>query len=665
MVTDSAKPPDSIQHSKATLETNIQTTSSGAADISYSSTGSPSKSSNVTSTLAQVDSATTTTSVVAESDSAPSSKQQLTPPATPVASAFITPTPTVSNSQNSSVPVSRGPLKWTAIRTSAYFVLQTNNATSPESSQTSKKTKVAYRIATNTFPAYQVTSTSDLELAQRIWSLLEQIDPSVGGGSSAPSSSSQQTFLSSTASEQKPSLTELIRLYGLARKTARRATLSSGNSSGYTQFWNSKAQKAQTRNGKRRGSSRRGLLKWPSPSAPTATVDTRQSEHDELLSDDPLYLEATDDSDGFHDEPFEQDDEDAESVQIIATDSSENPFSDSCDEVEDAEDELQESIEARTVNNTDTNFSVVTSEPQVKRSRGGSLLSNIRHQKSGSSTSVLSQAFHNLPISRSSTLSSLGLPKKTLSNGNSLMSKAKTRLRSGSANESIKRSNSDITPLLKRSNTIMSTKLSTAADRSAINAEKDSSGTFVGILPSDRRRKSLEVQDTGASNSLKSDAPPASPIESAVESSLPYTFDLDEWSQMFSFPILNELGILKGTQNQQPQQQLLGQGQTAGGASSTVVVARGPPGVSEFIAEIQTLLTLPEIEPGKKPTLQQIAEYNRVHQRRRTLVLFTLYAIIARLCSWDMFISLLLITNLVLLYGMKNAKKINVKEVIV
>jgi hypothetical protein len=116
-----------------------------------------------------------------------------------------------------------------------------------------------------------------------------------------------------------------------------------------------------------------------------------------------------------------------------------------------------------------------------------------------------------------------------------------------------------------------------------------------------------------------------------------------EWSQLFSFPILNDLGIIRTT------------------AQNGLPANSDNPGIGEFVAEIQGLLTEPEVEPGKKPSLKVITEMNRVRQRRKILVSFTCYALLMRVCSFDMFLFLLLVTNIVLLYGMKNAKKLNVK----
>ncbi|KAI9172956.1 hypothetical protein H9P43_007087 [Blastocladiella emersonii ATCC 22665] len=81
------------------------------------------------------------------------------------------------------------------------------------------------------------------------------------------------------------------------------------------------------------------------------------------------------------------------------------------------------------------------------------------------------------------------------------------------------------------------------------------------------------------------------------------------------------------------------------------------------------LLTFPEKEavhaPGSKSptkaTFGELRETHLVRQRRRLLGFLTLYTLVMRYCSFDSFLLLLVFSNCMLLYFMKNSRKINVQ----
>ncbi|KAJ3041797.1 hypothetical protein HDV00_008687 [Rhizophlyctis rosea] len=72
-------------------------------------------------------------------------------------------------------------------------------------------------------------------------------------------------------------------------------------------------------------------------------------------------------------------------------------------------------------------------------------------------------------------------------------------------------------------------------------------------------------------------------------------------------------------------------------------------------------LQMPVVEEGVKPTLAEIRERNLVRQRRFVLTCATAYAFLIRYVSFDFFIFILIASNFVLLYAIKNSRKINVR----
>ncbi|KAF8976424.1 hypothetical protein BGZ46_008279 [Entomortierella lignicola] len=78
----------------------------------------------------------------------------------------------------------------------------------------------------------------------------------------------------------------------------------------------------------------------------------------------------------------------------------------------------------------------------------------------------------------------------------------------------------------------------------------------------------------------------------------------------------------------------------------------------QFIA----LLTYPEPDPknGNKMTLALVRETAFVRQRRKTLMMLTLYTLLVRYCSFDTFIAILFASNCAMLFLMKNSGRMNV-----
>ncbi|KNE70926.1 hypothetical protein AMAG_20215 [Allomyces macrogynus ATCC 38327] len=68
--------------------------------------------------------------------------------------------------------------------------------------------------------------------------------------------------------------------------------------------------------------------------------------------------------------------------------------------------------------------------------------------------------------------------------------------------------------------------------------------------------------------------------------------------------------------------------------------------------------------PGKpvtKATFSTLRETALVRNRRRLLTMFTSYSLVIRYCSFDAFLLILLLSNCLILYYLKNARKINVQ----
>ncbi|KAG0240107.1 hypothetical protein BGW41_007200 [Actinomortierella wolfii] len=78
----------------------------------------------------------------------------------------------------------------------------------------------------------------------------------------------------------------------------------------------------------------------------------------------------------------------------------------------------------------------------------------------------------------------------------------------------------------------------------------------------------------------------------------------------------------------------------------------------QFIA----LLTYPEpdVKNGNKMTLAMVRETAFVKQRRRTLLILTVYTLLVRYCSFDFFLVLLFASNCGMLFLMKNSGRMNV-----
>ncbi|RIA89254.1 hypothetical protein C1645_876855 [Glomus cerebriforme] len=74
------------------------------------------------------------------------------------------------------------------------------------------------------------------------------------------------------------------------------------------------------------------------------------------------------------------------------------------------------------------------------------------------------------------------------------------------------------------------------------------------------------------------------------------------------------------------------------------------------------LLTYPEIDPkaSKKASFAVLREISFVKQRRKVLFLLTLYMFLIRLCSFDLFLVLVFVSNCAMLFLMKNSGKVNV-----
>ncbi|KAJ3264596.1 hypothetical protein HK104_006447 [Borealophlyctis nickersoniae] len=79
-----------------------------------------------------------------------------------------------------------------------------------------------------------------------------------------------------------------------------------------------------------------------------------------------------------------------------------------------------------------------------------------------------------------------------------------------------------------------------------------------------------------------------------------------------------------------------------------------------LIQRFVSWLQLPEIDP-KKNSMAVIRERNLVRQRRLVLIFATLYSFLLRYVSFDFFLFLLISSNCLLLYLIKNSRKINVQ----
>ncbi|KNE57171.1 hypothetical protein AMAG_18010 [Allomyces macrogynus ATCC 38327] len=66
-------------------------------------------------------------------------------------------------------------------------------------------------------------------------------------------------------------------------------------------------------------------------------------------------------------------------------------------------------------------------------------------------------------------------------------------------------------------------------------------------------------------------------------------------------------------------------------------------------------------KPVTKATFSTLRETALVRNRRRLLTMFTSYSLVIRYCSFDAFLLILLLSNCLILYYLKNARKINVQ----
>ncbi|KAJ3053365.1 hypothetical protein HK097_004459, partial [Rhizophlyctis rosea] len=92
------------------------------------------------------------------------------------------------------------------------------------------------------------------------------------------------------------------------------------------------------------------------------------------------------------------------------------------------------------------------------------------------------------------------------------------------------------------------------------------------------------------------------------------------------------------------------------------VETQGESGERNFLAVVQRWvgwLRVPVVEEGVKPTMAEIRETNLVLQRRFVLTCATLYAFLIRYVSFDFFLFILISSNFILLYAIKNSRKIN------
>ncbi|KAJ3088648.1 hypothetical protein HK102_008271 [Quaeritorhiza haematococci] len=111
-------------------------------------------------------------------------------------------------------------------------------------------------------------------------------------------------------------------------------------------------------------------------------------------------------------------------------------------------------------------------------------------------------------------------------------------------------------------------------------------------------------------------------------------------------PVLNEL----------VDTYVIAGGGAAGGQNSGGSGGRYMESLRRFLG----LLVMPETDK-KKLTLQEIKDTNRVRQRRFVLTCLTLYCLLVRYCSFDLFIFVLVGSNALVLYALKNSAKINVQ----
>ncbi|RKP05939.1 hypothetical protein THASP1DRAFT_32234 [Thamnocephalis sphaerospora] len=80
----------------------------------------------------------------------------------------------------------------------------------------------------------------------------------------------------------------------------------------------------------------------------------------------------------------------------------------------------------------------------------------------------------------------------------------------------------------------------------------------------------------------------------------------------------------------------------------------------EFPLQFFALLSMPEVDSAHRPSFQVLREMAQVRQRRRVLLFFTLYVLIVRYCSLDLFVLVLFASNCGALFLMKNSRRVNV-----
>ncbi|KAL1920856.1 uncharacterized protein VTP21DRAFT_11491 [Calcarisporiella thermophila] len=86
----------------------------------------------------------------------------------------------------------------------------------------------------------------------------------------------------------------------------------------------------------------------------------------------------------------------------------------------------------------------------------------------------------------------------------------------------------------------------------------------------------------------------------------------------------------------------------------------GSGGLLEMAWQFIALLTYPDLPPQQKRTFAELKQITFVRNRRRMLLFLTIYCLVLRYSSFDLYIILLLASNCGLLWLMKNSGKVNV-----
>ncbi|RKP26724.1 hypothetical protein SYNPS1DRAFT_27599 [Syncephalis pseudoplumigaleata] len=156
------------------------------------------------------------------------------------------------------------------------------------------------------------------------------------------------------------------------------------------------------------------------------------------------------------------------------------------------------------------------------------------------------------------------------------------------------------------------------------------------------------------------------PLEAGLEACLSpgrTSMDVDVAEDEFNASALSPAPLAVGNHAQLDAQAAGGAGRkraqtVPGNNGASPLASMGIEQLWEFPLQFVALLTMPDVEG--RPSYQALRDQAQVRQRRRVLFFFTLFILLVRYCSFDLFILVLFASNCGMLFLMKNSRRVNV-----